>query len=63
MEDYNASDEQVEILEGILNSVAVPKATRASAGFVLHRGLEKRKEYDRADGTCSALSSSQILRN
>ena len=48
MEDYNATDEQIELLEGLLNSVAIPKATRASAGFVLHKVLEKRKEYDRA---------------
>ena len=48
MENYKATDEQVELLENLLNSVAFPKATRASAGFVLHKVLEKRKEYDRA---------------
>ena len=48
MENYQATDEQVELLEGLLNSIALPKATRASAGFVLHKVLEKRKEYDRA---------------
>ncbi len=48
MENYKATDEQIELLKGLLNSVAILKATRASAGFVLHKVLEKRKEYDRA---------------
>ncbi|HEA83652.1 MAG TPA: sulfotransferase family protein, partial [Thermodesulfobacterium geofontis] len=48
MENYKATDEQVELLERLLNSVAIPKATRASAGFALHKVLEKRKNYDRA---------------
>jgi tetratricopeptide (TPR) repeat protein len=48
LEDYKATDEQIRILEDLLNSPGLPKATRASAGFVLHRVLEKRKEYDRA---------------
>jgi len=48
MEDYKATDEQIQVLENLLNSPAVPKTTRASAGFVLHRVLEKRKEYDKA---------------
>ena len=48
MEDYNATDEQIELLKRLLNSVAIQKATRASAGFVLHKVLEKRKDYDSA---------------
>lgn len=48
MADYKATDEQVELLVRLLNSVAIPKATRASAGFVLHKVLEKRKDYDKA---------------
>ena len=48
MENYTATDEQLEVLENLLDSVALPKATRASAGFVLHKVLEKRKDYDRA---------------
>jgi len=48
MENYKATDEQVELLEGLLNSIAIPKATRASAGFVLHKVFEKKKDYDRA---------------
>ncbi|AAC07141.1 tetratricopeptide repeat-containing sulfotransferase family protein [Aquifex aeolicus] len=48
MEDYKATDEQIQVLETLLNSPAVPKQTRASAGFVLHKVLEKRKDYDKA---------------
>jgi len=48
MEDYKATDEQIQILENLLNSIALPRATRASAGFVLHKVLEKRREYDKA---------------
>ena len=48
MENYKATDEQIEALYNLLNSIAMPKETRASAGFVLHKVLEKKKEYDEA---------------
>ncbi len=48
MNDYDATDEQIESLFLLLNSIALPPQTRASAGFTLHRVLDKRKEYDLA---------------
>ena len=48
MNDYKATDEQITILENILYSKTLPKDSRASAGFVLHTVLEKKKEYDKA---------------
>jgi len=48
MENYKATDEQVALLESLLNSIALPRSTRASAGFVLHKVLEKKKDYNRA---------------
>ena len=48
MNDYDATDEQIESLFLLLNSIALPPQTRASAGFVLHRVLDKKKEYDLA---------------
>jgi len=48
MNDYKATDEQIAILENMIYSKTLPKDSRASAGFVLHTVLEKRKEYDKA---------------
>ncbi len=48
MNNYKATDEQIAILENMLYSKTLPKDSRASAGFVLHTVLEKKKEYDKA---------------